>query len=133
MNTIDEFCVGCRRKMKVAKVGQEVLELTERGVPYKCMSGDVLECPVCGCRVVTRFGKVTPCHEEGFDELVPGQELSVADSPEEFAQRVIELLDDAPQRDRLGWAARRFVEERYDWRLIVPRFERIYEKLRIGS
>jgi glycosyltransferase involved in cell wall biosynthesis len=64
---------------------------------------------------------------EGFDGLVPGRELLVGDTPAEFAQRVIELLDDAPQRERLGRAARRFVEEHYDWRLIVPRLERIYE------
>jgi len=64
---------------------------------------------------------------EGFEGLVPGRELLVGDTPAEFAQRVIELLDDAPRRERLGRAARRFVEERYDWRLIVPRLERIYE------
>jgi len=64
---------------------------------------------------------------EGFEGLVPGRELSLADTPQEFAQRVIELLDDASQRERLGRAARRFVEERYDWRDIVPRLEQIYE------
>ncbi len=64
---------------------------------------------------------------EGFEELVPGQHLSSADTPEGFAQRVIELLGDASLRERLGQAARRFVEERYDWRLIVPRLERVYE------
>jgi hypothetical protein len=30
-------------------------------------------------------------------------------------------------------AARRFVEERYDWRLIVPRLEQVYEKLDVGG
>jgi len=64
---------------------------------------------------------------EGFEGLVPGRELLVGDTPAEFAQRVIELLDDAPQRQRLGRAARRFVEERYDWRLIVPKLEQAYE------
>jgi glycosyltransferase involved in cell wall biosynthesis len=64
---------------------------------------------------------------EGFEGLMPGQELAIADAPEEFARRVIELLGDASQRQRLGRAARRFVEERYDWRLIVPRLERVYE------
>ena len=72
MDTIDEFCVRCKRKMRVAKVGQEVLELTERGEPYKLMSGDVLRCPECDYEVVSRFGRVTPCHEEGFDEKVQG-------------------------------------------------------------
>ncbi len=70
---------------------------------------------------------------EGFEGLVPGQELSIADSPQEFARRVIELLDDVPRRERLGQAGRRFVEERYDWRLIVPRLERIYAKLEVGG
>jgi glycosyltransferase involved in cell wall biosynthesis len=65
---------------------------------------------------------------EGFEGLAPGRELSVADTPEEFAQQVIELLYDAPRRERLGQAAHRFVEERYDWRLIVPKLERAYER-----
>jgi ferredoxin len=71
MNTIDEFCARCCRKMRVAKVGQEVIELIERGgKPYKHMCGDVLECPECHCLVVTRFGKVTAQHDEGFEERV---------------------------------------------------------------
>ena len=65
---------------------------------------------------------------EGFEGLAPGRELSLADSPQEFAQRVIELLGDASRRQRLGQTARRFVEEQYDWRFIVPRLEQIYEK-----
>jgi sugar transferase (PEP-CTERM/EpsH1 system associated) len=69
---------------------------------------------------------------EGFEGLVPGQHLSVADTPEEFAQRVAELLDDAPQREKLGQAAQRFVMERYDWHLIVPRLEQVYE-LEVGG
>jgi glycosyltransferase involved in cell wall biosynthesis len=64
---------------------------------------------------------------EGFEGLVSGRELFIADAPEEFAQRVVELLDDTSRRERLGWAARRFVEERYDWRLIVPRLEQVYK------
>jgi sugar transferase (PEP-CTERM/EpsH1 system associated) len=64
---------------------------------------------------------------EGFEGLVPGQHLSLADTPADFAQRVIELLDDTSRRQRLGQAARRFVEERYDWRLIVPKLEQVYE------
>lgn len=66
MNTTDEFCVKCRRKMRLAKADQEVLEITEKGVPYKLMTGDVLECPECHCQVVTRFGPVTMRHDEDF-------------------------------------------------------------------
>ena len=70
---------------------------------------------------------------EGFEGLESGRELSVADTPEEFAQQVIGLFDDASRRERLGRAARRFVEEQYDWRLIVPKLEQVYEKLDVGG
>jgi len=68
--TTDQFCVKCRRKMRVAKAGQEVLELTEKGVPYKLMTGDVLRCPECDYDVVARFGEVTAQHNDDFKERV---------------------------------------------------------------
>ena len=70
MKTMDEFCWTCDRKLFVAKIGQDVIELTERGEPYKVMSGDMLECPKCGLKVVTRFGNVTAQHEADFDRRV---------------------------------------------------------------
>ena len=67
----DEFCVRCRRKMRVAKAGPAVLELTAAGgIPYKLMQGDVLRCPECDYEVVSRFGGVTAKHEKGFDARV---------------------------------------------------------------
>ncbi len=63
---------------------------------------------------------------EGF-KVTDGQQLIVADTPHEFARRVIDLLGDARARERLGQTARRFVERRYDWRLIVPKFDQVYE------
>jgi glycosyltransferase involved in cell wall biosynthesis len=63
---------------------------------------------------------------EGYP-LTSGRELVIADTPQQFAHYVSELLGDARRREELGRAGRRFVEERYDWRAIVPRLERIYE------
>jgi len=63
---------------------------------------------------------------EGYP-VTSGQELVIADTPQDFARCVVELLGDARRRDKLGRAGRRFVEERYDWRAIVPRLEQIYE------
>lgn len=63
---------------------------------------------------------------EGFD-LVPGQELVVADTPADFAAAVLTLLHDPARRERLGRAARRFAGSRYDWQILVPRLERVYE------
>ncbi len=62
---------------------------------------------------------------EGFD-LVPSQDLVVADSPAAFSAAVLELLQDAGRRNRLGRAAHRFAMTRYDWLMIVPRMEAIY-------
>ena len=63
---------------------------------------------------------------EGFD-LVPDQELVIADTPAEFASAVLALLGDAQRRRDLGRAARLVAGSKYDWRTIVPRLERVYE------
>jgi glycosyltransferase involved in cell wall biosynthesis len=63
---------------------------------------------------------------EGFD-LVPGQDLIVADSPAAFSTAVLELLHDAGRRNRLGRAAQRLALSRYDWSMILPRVERAYQ------
>ncbi len=62
---------------------------------------------------------------EGFD-LTPEQELSIADTPEEFAPAVLALLRDPERRQRMGDAARRYASTRYDWGLIVPGLEQVY-------
>jgi len=57
-----------------------------------------------------------------------GRELLLADDPGEFAKAVVSLLHDRARRLELGRTARAFVEEEYDWRVIVPRLEKVYEE-----
>ena len=66
----DIFCADCGRKLYPVKVGQEVIELTEKGEPYKVMRGDVLECGACGLQVVTRWGRIVRQHEDDFERKV---------------------------------------------------------------
>ena len=62
---------------------------------------------------------------EGYP-VTPGRELVIADTPQDFARSVVELLGDIRRREELGRAGRCFVEERYDWQAIVPRLEKVY-------
>jgi len=54
------------------------------------------------------------------------RELLLADTPSAFAGAVMALLRAPERRVELGRAARVFVEQRYDWRAIVPRLEAVY-------
>ena len=65
---------------------------------------------------------------EGLD-LVPGEEVLVADTAEAFAATVIDLMQDPQRRDALAIAGRRAVERRYDWRPIARRFTDLVSNL----
>jgi len=67
--------------------------------------------------VSTRLGA------EGVEGLVDGEHLALADTPESFAEQVLRLLDDADARARLGRSGRELMVSRYDWRVLLPRFE----------
>ncbi|MCS6285469.1 MAG: glycosyltransferase [Nitrospira sp.] len=54
---------------------------------------------------------------EGLD-VRPDEHLLVADTPEQFADRTVALLEDKNRRFSLGCAARELVERRYSWRTI---------------
>jgi len=47
-----------------------------------------------------------------------GHELVVADSPEKFASKTVELLNNPDAAATMGRNARRLMEERYDWEVI---------------
>lgn len=58
---------------------------------------------------------------EGLD-VVNEEHILLADTPEDFARRVIGLLNDPAQANFLTRNARQLVEEHYDWDLIGARF-----------
>ncbi len=62
---------------------------------------------------------------EGFP-VTHGRELLLADTPEQFAQAVLRLLEDQVQRSQMGRSARRFVEATYGWDTLVPKLEALY-------
>ena len=69
--------------------------------------------------VATRLGA------EGYP-VTDGRELLLADTPADFAASVVALLHAPERRVELGQAARAFVEQQYDWQIIVPQVEAVY-------
>ncbi|MBF0343582.1 MAG: glycosyltransferase [Nitrospirae bacterium] len=58
---------------------------------------------------------VTTSSGAGGIEGVDDQHFVIADEPEQFATKVIDLWSDAPKRQRIGADARALVMERYVW------------------
>jgi glycosyltransferase involved in cell wall biosynthesis len=62
---------------------------------------------------------------EGFP-VTDGRELLIRDTPQGFALAVTQLLNDPVLRSELGTCALEFVQARYGWDAIVPRFDELY-------
>jgi len=83
----------------------------------------VLEAMAMGVPIVS-----TSMGVDGF-EVQNGREVVIADEPDRFAAEVVKLAGDSRQRQALHDHGRRFVEASYDWRVIVPRLEQVYDAL----
>ncbi len=92
-------------------------------VPLRMGSGTrlkVLEAMAMGKAIVA-----TKRGAEGI-ELEPERDARIADTPDAFARAVIDLLRQPARRRELGQHARALVETKYDWRTLVPAFDKIY-------
>lgn len=82
-----------------------------------------LEAMACAAPIVS-----TTLGVEGID-IHSGQEMLLADAPEEFAVAVLRVLADAAGsgvlRRQLGAQGRRFVETHYAWEAIIPQLENV--------
>jgi len=78
----------------------------------------ILEAAASGVPVVS-----TAVGAEGL-ELSPGEEISIRDEPEAFADAVVRLLADPDAARTQAVKARARVEALYDWKRIGPRFAR---------
>lgn len=94
-------------------------------MPFRIGSGTrlkLIEAMAAGKALVS-----TPVGAEGFP-VQHGREIVLAETAEAMATAVLQLLEDANERDRLGTAARQFARQ-YDWRVVVPRFSHLYIQL----
>lgn len=65
---------------------------------------------------------------EGLD-IVDGTHAIIADTPEEFAAAVADLLAHPERAREIGVAARKLAEERYSWTAVVLQLEQFYAQL----
>lgn len=86
----------------------------------------ILEAMALGAPVVS-----TTKGAEGL-EAEDGEHLLIADEPKQFADAVARLCLDDNARARLVDQAYQLVQERYDWRAIMPRFLRLVERVARG-
>ena len=82
----------------------------------------VLEASACGVPVLaSRIGGLPETVAEGETGF-----LVAPDSPPDAADRLADLCGDETLRHQLGERGRRFVVERYDWRMSLAKMESVY-------
>jgi glycosyltransferase involved in cell wall biosynthesis len=92
-------------------------------VPVRAGSGmrvRILEALAQGMPIVT-----TTIGLEGID-AVPGEDVLVADTVEDYATAVARLLIDSELQTRLAVNGRRLAENRYDWRVVLKKMDEVY-------
>jgi len=80
----------------------------------------VLESMACGTPVVAN-----PLAISAF-QAVPGQDVLVAEEPNDFADQMLRVLMDPSLRRNIGAAGRNYVERNHDWNLIGAQLEEVY-------
>jgi len=72
----------------------------------------------------------TPLGAEGVEGLRDGEHVLLAGDHASFAAQLVRLLRDPSLASRLASNGRRLVQERYDWRSIVPRMVEAWHQWR---
>lgn len=83
----------------------------------------ILEAMAAGVPVVA-----TPLSCEGID-VDPGENVLLANSPEEFARTTLQLLKDTQLQRHVRLEGHRLVSNQYSWGRVADRYERLYGKI----
>ena len=62
-------------------------------------------------------------------DCVYGRHLLAAETPEQFAAHVVDLLRHPEKADRIGQAGRELVEEKYSWESRARAYEQLYQQI----
>ncbi len=70
----------------------------------------------------------TPTGVEGLD-VVGGQDVFIASSPDEFVKRIMELINSPTKFEQMRKNALKLVKEKYQWDKIAEKLESVYRNL----
>jgi glycosyltransferase involved in cell wall biosynthesis len=74
--------------------------------------------------IATNIGGPSEIITDGQDGI-----LIEPNKPAQLAETILQMLDNPDRRQKIGNAARKTIEERYDNKKIVKQVERIYETI----
>jgi len=60
---------------------------------------------------------------------LPGRDLLIAQSPAEFAEKIVTLIENPQLRNQIGLAGRRYVEYTHQWAKIAEQLEGVYDEV----
>jgi len=86
----------------------------------------ILQAMAAGCAVVS-----SAIGAAGLNDPVQ-EALTIADEAEDFAEKIVSLLEDENRRRALGRLAQERVRGHYDWAALIPRLQRAYEEMSLG-
>jgi len=115
--TVTGFVDDPRETLRRAAVSIAPLRIA-RGIQNKVLEAMAMGLPIVGTSAATRG-----------TEGVPGRHFLVADDVEEQTRAVVELLTERERALELGRAARKFVEERYDWEAVLVPLDELLERM----
>ena len=76
-----------------------------------------------GCPLIS-----TTLGAEGF--VYDENYIVIADTPEQFADGIILLLNNAALRKKLSKCGRLLVEQKYDWKILLNEFKEVIHSLK---
>ncbi len=70
---------------------------------------------------------------EGIPELKDGENVLIADTPQEFADKIILLFKNNDLYQKIAYNGRKLVEKNYTWEKAVKKFYKLFEELCRGD
>lgn len=61
--------------------------------------------------------------------VTAGENILIADEPEDFAAKVLRVIQDRELADRLAANGRRLIEKQYDWQIVYQKLDKVYAGL----